>query len=50
MFKMSLRAKRIAKDYAILKKLYKEGTLKQLKSFPSPGKRKSMDHLALLIE
>ncbi|MHA2232932.1 MAG: ubiquitin-conjugating enzyme E2 [Candidatus Hodarchaeales archaeon] len=45
---MSLRAKRIAKDYGILKKMYKEGILKQLKAFSSP--RKSMDHLALLIE
>ncbi len=44
---MSLRVKRIAKDYGILKKMYKEGILKQLKSFP--GRQKSMDHLALLI-
>jgi ubiquitin-protein ligase len=45
---LSLRAKRIAKDYGTLKKMYKEGILKQLKAYPGP--RKGMDHLALLIE
>ena len=45
---MSLRIKRIAKDYGLLKQLYKDGTIKQLKAFP--GRPKSMDHLALLIE
>lgn len=45
---MSLRQKRIAEDYNILKKMYKKGTIKQLKPFPN-GK-KTIEHLAVLIE
>ncbi|MFX1250347.1 MAG: ubiquitin-conjugating enzyme E2 [Promethearchaeota archaeon] len=45
---MSLRQTRIAKDYAILKKFYQQGIIKQLKGFP--GEKKSMNHLAILLE
>jgi ubiquitin-protein ligase len=44
---MSLRQKRISQDYARLKKLYKNGTIKQLKAFDS--KKKSIDHLKILL-
>lgn len=45
---MSLRQKRIAEDFAILKKMFKAGTIKQLK--PYPDGRKSIEHLAVLLE
>ncbi|MFW9855262.1 MAG: ubiquitin-conjugating enzyme E2 [Candidatus Thorarchaeota archaeon] len=45
---ISIRIKRISKDYNQLKKLYKSGTIKQLKAFPGP--KKSVEHLALLLE
>ncbi len=44
----TIRAKRIAADFQILKKLYKEGILVQLKAFP--GKKKSMEHLAITLK
>ncbi|OLS27109.1 MAG: Ubiquitin-conjugating enzyme E2 [Candidatus Heimdallarchaeota archaeon LC_3] len=45
---MSIRNKRIAEDYNNLKKMYKKGTIKQLKAFP--GNKKSIEHLAVLLE
>ncbi|MFW9930567.1 MAG: ubiquitin-conjugating enzyme E2 [Candidatus Thorarchaeota archaeon] len=45
---MSIRMKRIAEDYNILKKMYKQGLIKQLKAFP--GTNKSVEHLAVLLE
>lgn len=45
---MSIRVKRIADDYNQLKALYKQKTIKQLKAFP--GGKKSVDHLAVLLE
>jgi len=45
---MSLRQKRISQDYSRLKKLYKDGIIKQLKAF-DPN-RKSIDHLKILIQ
>ena len=48
MQKMSIRQKRVSQEYARLKKLYNQGTIKQLKAFNS-GK-KSIDHLKILIK
>jgi len=45
---MSIRVKRIAEEYNQLKKLYKQGIIKQLKAFP--GEKKSVEHLAVLLE
>ena len=47
MQKMSNRQKRVAQEYARLKKLYKQGVIKQLKAFDSNNK--SIDHLKILI-
>ena len=44
---MSLRQKRVAQDFARLKKLRKTGVIQQLKAF-NPSK-KSIDHLKILI-
>ena len=44
---MSIRQKRVAQEYARLKKLYKQGVIKQLKAFDS--NKKSIDHLKILI-
>ena len=45
---MSIRQKRVAQEYARLKKLYQQGIIKQLKAFDS-GK-KSIDHLKILLK
>lgn len=45
---MSIRKKRIAEDYNQLKRLYKKGLVKQVKGFP--GSKKSIEHLAVLLE
>lgn len=44
----AIRAKRITTEYQILKKMYKEGIMTQLKSFP--GTKKSIDHLAITLK
>jgi hypothetical protein len=36
---MSIRMKRIAEDYNQLKKLYKQGIIKQLKAYPGEKKK-----------
>lgn len=46
---MSIRMKRIADDYNQLKKMYKQGIIKQVKSYPE-SKKKSIEHLAVLLE
>ncbi|MHA1674844.1 MAG: ubiquitin-conjugating enzyme E2 [Promethearchaeota archaeon] len=45
---MGIRQKRIAQDFARLKKLYKDGTIKQLKAYDP--KKKSIDHLKILLK
>ena len=45
---MSIRKKRIADDYNILRKLHKQGVIKQVKSFP--GGPKTPEHLAIAFE
>lgn len=45
---MSLRQKRITEDFATLKKMGQKGAIKQLK--PYPGDKKSIEHLAVLLE
>lgn len=45
---MSIRQNRIVDDYKILKKLYKNGVIKQVKSFP--GGPKTPEHLAITFE
>lgn len=45
---MAIRTKRITEDYNILKKMYQQGIIKQLKAYPGPSK--SVEHLAILLE
>ncbi|TXT66303.1 MAG: putative E2-like ubiquitin conjugating protein [Promethearchaeota archaeon] len=45
---MSLRSRRVAQDFAALKKMRKQGTIVQLK--PWDKKNKSIDHLKITIE
>lgn len=45
---LSTRSDRISQDYARLKKMAKDGEIKQLKAFNSSNK--SLDHLKILIE
>lgn len=45
---MTIRTKRIAEDYNNLKRMYKQGIIKQLKAFPGP--KKTVEHLAVLLE
>ena len=45
---MSIRKKRIAEDYNLLKRMYKQKLITQVKGFP--GSKKSIEHLAILLE
>ncbi|TFF96784.1 MAG: ubiquitin-conjugating enzyme E2 [Promethearchaeota archaeon] len=45
---MSLRSRRISQDFAMLKKMRKDGTIVQLK--PWDKKKKSIDHLKVTIK